>query len=386
MRASRDGMSMLGPKSWTSMAVALVMVLGITIAVVALRPGASTLARYFSESSDSSAVDAASQQIDAFADPVAGPDYGDWNWFDRQTNETSLDLTNESPTTMVATIRIASVVLSGPNAEAASGKAKAWVLDRDGGQQQISAAVTTTPSTAQFDTSDLRWTLEPGQSTKVIIGTESNSSTLLSQSLVGAEGARFDFRFAVDWGVDGLTAAEESQLYQHGALGSEPGDRSTCPTGASSTQECRGVTATVKKPVITVSSGEVSCRHSLVNIPPLYVRQTIEIKPTVTGFQGVQKYGMQRTGDAGDYLTGYTSMSGGTSGTGDWITLKDERHLLSVGYTKSAEFVIRGKGGSPGHTAGPNGDRDTQSPLYRVEAWDSGLLSAKCSVTRVGQS
>src|SRR5699024_2838873 len=128
------------------------------------------------------------------------------------------------------------------------------------------------------------------------------------------------------------------------------------------------------------------CRHTLVNVPPLYVRQTIEINPTVAGFQDVQKYGMQRTGGAGDYQAGYTPMSGGTSGTGEWIKLTEERHLLSVGYTKSAEFVIRGKDGSPGHVDGPNGERDTQSPIYRFEAWDSGLFSAKCSVTRVGQS
>lgn len=361
--------------------LALVIVLGAVLVV----PSGTSLARYFQEAGDGNSATVKSQGVKA-ATNQAYIDYGDWNWFDRQTNESSLQLKNDSPTALVATIKIADVGLAGPNAANASGKAKAWILDNVGAKQSISDNVTQTTAVKNFTANTLSWTVQPGQSTNVVIGTESKTSDLLSQTLVGVQGARFEFRFAVDWTIAGMSVAETSQLYPSGVLGPKPGDRANCPAGTTDPQQCQNLVATVKQPVLTVAEGDVSCRHDGARVL-VAAYQKIYVSPTVKGFSGVQLQALQLTGNAGDYANGYTPMRGGGGWTnGTEATLKDWSALITFDqFDTSVRFVVRARGGSPGHVNAPDGvDRPTQSPVYEMRLADGGLFGRDtCSVSRV---
>ncbi len=143
------------------LAGACVLALVAAIVAMAIMPTGSTLARFYSEASDDTEMTLQAQGIEAGTAGVVTPDYGSWNWFDRQMNETSLTLKNTSPTTMVASIRIASVELAGTNISEAWGKAAAFIVDDGGVKREISNYVTADTSTKQFSETELRWTWLP---------------------------------------------------------------------------------------------------------------------------------------------------------------------------------------------------------------------------------
>ena len=70
------------------LAAVCVLALVAAVVAVALVPSGATFARFFDEAGDSSGSTLSSQQIAATTAGIITPDYGDWNWFDRQTNET----------------------------------------------------------------------------------------------------------------------------------------------------------------------------------------------------------------------------------------------------------------------------------------------------------
>ena len=365
------------------LAAVCVLALVAAVVAVALVPSGATFARFFDEAGDSSGSTLSSQQIAATTAGVITPDYGDWNWFDRQTNETSLTVTNSSPTSMVATVAIGSVALTGANTGQASGKARAYVIDRNGAKQQIASSVTTTRSTTQFPEANLSWTLAPGASQKIVVGVESNSTQLLYQRLVGAAGAKFDFRFAVNWSVDGLSSAESAELYPHGALGPNPGDRAACPAGATAAQECRGVAATVKRPVVTVATGSNTTGACSVT-DNFDLSHTFSVNTsTLAAYSGLAKTARELQGsNPGNYGSYAPIPDVGSGFTGTSVEVVRQPFELGEGYDLTFTFVIRGTGGAGSHVPGPNGERATQSPVYTLSMKREPLsLFPTCSVS-----
>lgn len=351
---------------------------------VALGSGAATQARFAAEASDTSGVTVRGQSsvIDAETLGVEEPDYGDWNWFDRQMNETSLTLTNSSSTTLTATIRVASVQLTGERAPDAEDVAQAWVMDGSGAKQQIADSVTTSAAVKQFPDSTLRWTLAPGAKENVRVGVDAKATYLLSQDLSEAKGAKFAFRFAVDWAVDGLSAEDSALLYPDGVLGAEPGDRSACPEGASAAQECRGVTATVKQPVLRTDA----TRYEMATCSAVYnadLSHTFSVKVNeLPGYEGLAKTARRLDGDPADYSSYVAIPDVAADSTGDRVEVVKQPYELFVGYDKTIRFVIRGTGGAQGHPAGPDGERATQSPVYELSYYRPAFESIPmCTVS-----
>ncbi|EKU46324.1 MULTISPECIES: hypothetical protein [Brevibacterium] len=353
-------------------------------AAVALSASPATQARFTSEAADSSGLTVRAQPtvIRAKTLGVETPDYGDWNWFDRQMNETSLTLTNDSSTTLVATIRIASVQLTGENVSEATDTAQAWVRDAAGAKQQIAASVTSSTSTAQFPGATLQWKLAPGAREEVEVGVGAKPTYLLYQDLTEARGAKFSFRFAVEWAVDGLTEEESAQLYPDGVLGPAPGDRSACPAGATAKQECRGVTATVKQPVIKTEATP----YEIITCTPVYnsdSSHTFSVRTVQRPeFSGLAKTARRLDGDPEDYASYVAIPEVGSGFTGDRVEVIRQPYDRTVGYDRTVRFVIRGTGGAAGHPAGPNGERETQSPVYEMNIYRPAFDSSpSCTVS-----
>lgn len=355
-------------------------------AAVALNAGGTTQARFTAEGTDTSGVTvtARSPVIEAETIGVETPDYGDWNWFDRQTNTTSLTLENRSSMTLAATIRIASVQLVGENVAAASNRAKAWVMDSAGTKQPIAASVTSATTTTQFPGDTLRFALAPGAEENVPVGLDSRTTSLLSQRLTEAKGARFEFRFAVAWTIDGLSEEETAQLYPDGVLGPEPGDRAACPAGATAVQECRGVAATVKQPVVTTGateSDQVFCT-AVFNAD---VSHTFVVRTFVTSeYAGLSKTARRLEGNPADYSSYVPIPEVGSGFTGATVEVAKQPYDLFVGYDKTVRFVIRGTGGAGEHAAGPDGERETQSPVYEINYYRAAFESdPTCTVSLI---
>lgn len=358
----------------------------LLLAVSLLLPGTgTTLARLFDKEPAGERATVSAQGVNG-GSAASYVDYGDWNWFDRQTNETYLELTNNSPTTLVADIRIAEVQLVGTSAQvtAAQNRSKAWIMSSAGTQQAIAANVSGSTTRAAFTPGTLRWTLAPGQSTKVTVGAESNDSVLLSQTLVGLEGLRYEFKFAVDWNIQGLTAAETTALYPAGVLGPQPGDRSRCPVGATDAQGCRGLTATVKKPVITVGEGSANCQFTIRQVSTGRYSLTVLVRPTLAGPAGMQRaaYRREATAPGGTYESYTVPIGADTFSSNEWVKVLEIPGINANNYVLPEIFVIRGRGGTPSPVAGPNGARDAQSPQYRLTTANTGT-STSCSIARL---
>ncbi|WP_453984567.1 hypothetical protein [Brevibacterium casei] len=380
----RQGMARLRAGAMPGLAGACVLALIAAIVAMAIVPTGSTLARFYSEAGDDTETTLTAQGIEAGTDGVVTPDYGSWNWFDRQMNETSLTLKNTSPTTMVASIRIASVELAGTNISEAWGKAAAFIVDDGGVKREISNYVTADTSTKQFSETELRWTLAPGAEQSVPVLVEGRNSRLLYQDLARAFGVRFDFRFAVDWSIEGLPDTESAQLYPYGALGPEPGDRPACPPGASAAQECVGVSASVKKPAITVDTGQdgSGACYGVFNVDNshTFVVNTSELPE----FAGMAKTARRLAGDPAAFDSYVAIPEVGSDFTGNDVEVSKQSLNYLFGYDVTVRFVIRGTGGAGGHDPGPNGDRPTQSPIYDLQMTQEAFSTdVSCTVSRV---
>lgn len=374
-----------------STAVAAVAALVVLLGVLVLSGGSSTLARFTDQAASATQPAQLTPQGVSASAAAQYTDYGDWNWFDRQTNETTLELKNTSPFPLTAHIARMDVSLTGGDATkqaVAANRAKAWLLDAGGTKRAVSDSVGATTTGATFAAGTVEWTIPAGKSVKVTVGAESRDAVQLFQSLVGAEGVSLHYRAAIDWSIPGMSAAETKSLYPQGVLGPKPGDRSGCPTGATDTQSCQQLDATIKKPVVTLDTSYCSYVRDGILLPShsITLRPSSNVaKPSDLTWAAYQ-LDPAKLNAYGDY-TAYKQMEGAgpfTSADSTLLTKQTESAILGGYISDPMYVVIRAKSASLQKT-GPNGLRDTQSPVYKVTTKKTGILNPKftCAIEQV---
>lgn len=374
-----------------STTVAVVAALVVLLGVLVLPGTPATLARFTDQAASADQPTQLTPRGITASASAQYTDYGDWNWFDRQTNETTLELKNSSPFPLTAHIARMDVALTGGDASKraiAADRAKAWLLDADGTKRAIADSVGTTTTGATYPAGTAEWTIPAGSSVKVIVGAESRDAVQLFQSFVGAEGVRFHYQAAIDWTIPGMSAAETTILYPQGVLGPKPGDRSGCPTGATDTQSCQQLDATIEKPVVTLDTSYCSYVKDGLVLPS----HSITLRPSTTGAKpadltwAAYQLDPAKLSAYGDY-TAYRQMDGAgpfTTAATTVLTKQTESVLLGGYITGPIYVVIRAKSPSLQKT-GPNGLRETQSPVYKVTTKKSGILlpTYSCTIEQV---